>query len=98
MKGIIWNSDGFGDTAKHFALQEAIRENKLAFTAVLETGRSNFSAPFLRQISGVLSMLGTPYHRMAVLVVFWPGLMLETFWFKALLLGNFVLSFKLKIK
>ena len=52
MKGLIWNSDGFGDTAKHFALQEAIRENKLAFAAVLETGISNFPAPFLRQISG----------------------------------------------
>ena len=52
MKGMIWNSDGFGDTAKNFALQEAIRENKLSFAAVLETGRSNFSAPFLKKILG----------------------------------------------
>ena len=52
MKGVIWNSNGFADTAKHFALQEAVKENKLAFAAVLETGRSNFSTPFLKQLSG----------------------------------------------
>ena len=39
MKGYFWNSDGFGDPAKHFAVSEAVREHKLDFIALLETGR-----------------------------------------------------------
>lgn len=52
MKGIFWNSDGFRDTAKHFFVHETIREHKLDFFAVLETGRDNFLVPFLKHISG----------------------------------------------
>jgi hypothetical protein len=54
MKGSFWNSDGFKDVAKHAVVNETIREHKLDFFAVLETGRDNFSAPFLKNISGGL--------------------------------------------
>jgi hypothetical protein len=47
IKGINWNPGGFGDTAKPLFVKEAIREHKLDFIALLETGRSNFSIPFL---------------------------------------------------
>ena len=52
MKGVIWNSDGFGDTAKHLALSEFIKEHKLDFVAVVETGRSSFATPFLNFLAG----------------------------------------------
>ena len=52
MKGMIWNSDGFGDSAKHLAVQESIKEHILSFVAIIETGRSNFSAPFLKHLAG----------------------------------------------
>ena len=41
MKGMIWNSDGFGDTAKHLAVNEFVREHRLDFVAIIETGRSD---------------------------------------------------------
>ena len=47
MKGVVWNSDGFGDTSKHLAVHELIKENKLDFIAIIETGRSAFATPFL---------------------------------------------------
>ena len=52
MKGMIWNTEGLGDTAKHFAIQESIKENRLDFVALVETRRSNFSTPFLKQLAG----------------------------------------------
>jgi hypothetical protein len=51
IKGMNWNPGGFGDTAKHLFVKEAIREHKLDFVALLETGRSNFSIPFLNQLA-----------------------------------------------
>ena len=47
MKGMIWNSDGFGDSAKHLAVNEFVKENKLDFVAIIETGKSAFATPFL---------------------------------------------------
>jgi hypothetical protein len=35
---MIWNSEGFRDTAKHLFVSETIRERKLDFVALLETG------------------------------------------------------------
>jgi hypothetical protein len=48
----FWNSDGFGDLAKHRFVKDMIRERKLDFLAILETGRSNFSRPFLNNLAG----------------------------------------------
>ena len=54
MKGCFWNCDGFGDTAKHWFIHESIRNHKLDFIAVQETGRGNFAAPFLRFLAAGL--------------------------------------------
>jgi hypothetical protein len=54
MRGCIWNGDGFKDTAKHLFVKETIREHKLDFFAISETGRDNFSAPFLNNLAGGL--------------------------------------------
>jgi hypothetical protein len=51
MKGFIWNSDGLGNSAKHLTINESVREHSLDFVVISETGRSNFSAPFLRHLS-----------------------------------------------
>jgi hypothetical protein len=48
VKGMTWNSGGFGDPGKHLFVQESIREHRLDFIALLETGRSNFTMPFLK--------------------------------------------------
>jgi hypothetical protein len=50
MKGSFGNSDGFKDPAKYIFVRETLREHKLDFFAILETGRDNFSAPFLTNI------------------------------------------------
>jgi hypothetical protein len=48
----FWNSDGFGDLAKHMFVKEVVREHKVDFfLAILEMGRSNFSSPFLNNLS-----------------------------------------------
>ena len=52
MKALFWNSEGLRDTAKHFFIQETIREENLDIIAILETGRSNFTVPFLRKLAG----------------------------------------------
>ena len=52
MRGVFWNSDELGDPAKHLAVNDMVRENKLDFIALLETDRSNFSTPFLTFLAG----------------------------------------------
>jgi hypothetical protein len=43
MKGIFWNSRGLSDLAKTRFLRETSKEQDLAFIALLETGRKDFS-------------------------------------------------------
>jgi hypothetical protein len=38
MLGCFWNGEGFGDPAKHLFVQESIRDYKLDFFTILETG------------------------------------------------------------
>jgi len=52
LRGIKWNSEGFRDPAKHLFVQELIKDHKLDFITLLETGRSNFSAQFLNHLAG----------------------------------------------
>jgi hypothetical protein len=52
MLGCFWNGEGFRDPAKHLFVRETIRDYKLDFFAILETGQSDFSVPFLRNIAG----------------------------------------------
>jgi hypothetical protein len=56
MKGCFGNSSGFGDSAKHSFVHETIKEYKFDFFA-LETGRGNFSAPFLRHLLSGLDFI-----------------------------------------
>jgi hypothetical protein len=50
MKGIIWNSNGFRDPKKHRYVSDVTREQNLSFIVILETGRSTFSDPFLKNL------------------------------------------------
>ena len=51
LRGLTWNSEGFRDPGKHLFVKESIRDHRLDFIALLETGRSNFTVPFLRDLS-----------------------------------------------
>ena len=51
LRGLTWNSEGFRDPGKHLFVKESIRDHQLDFVALLETGRSNFAVPFLRDLS-----------------------------------------------
>jgi exonuclease III len=48
---MTWNSEGFRDPGKHLFVTEAIREHRLDFIALLETGRSNFTLSFLSSLA-----------------------------------------------
>ena len=51
LTGLFWNSEGFRNPGKHLFMQESIRERKLDFLALSETGRSNFATPFLNHLA-----------------------------------------------
>jgi hypothetical protein len=51
LKGLTWNSEGFKYPGKHLFVKESIREYDLGIIVLLETGRSNFVIPFLRDLS-----------------------------------------------
>jgi hypothetical protein len=53
MKGIWWNIEGLGDPAKKVFIHETMREQKLDFIILLDTGRSNFSIPLIRHQGGL---------------------------------------------
>ena len=57
MKGMVWNSDGFGDTTKHLTINETVREQHLDFVAIVETGRSSFATPFLKFLAGGMDFM-----------------------------------------
>ena len=57
MRGMIWNADGFGDTAKHLVVNEMVKENKLDFVAIIEIGRSSFATPFLTFLAAGLDFV-----------------------------------------
>jgi hypothetical protein len=52
MKGIFWNSRGLSDLAKTRFLRETSEEQDLAFIALLETGKKDFSQDTLDIFSG----------------------------------------------
>jgi hypothetical protein len=52
VRTLIWNSEGLRDASKHLFIKETIREQDLDIVAFLETGRSNFAAPFLCNLCG----------------------------------------------
>jgi hypothetical protein len=50
MRGIFWNSNGFKDLKKHKFVTDLTKENNLNFIAISETGRSEFSPRFLKNL------------------------------------------------
>ena len=98
MKGCFWNCDGFRDTAKHWYFHESIREHKLVFFAIQETGRDNFSAPFLRFLAAGLDFAWyclPPQGRSGGILV---GINLETILVKGVNNGDRCVKFDLTSK
>ena len=54
MNGIFTNSRGHGDLAKHLNISQYVRDHKLDFVAISETGRRDFQVSVLDRLSGGL--------------------------------------------
>src|SRR6185312_12161928 len=52
MKGFYWNSRGLLDLAKYKYISDAIRDHKLDFVAVMETGKQDMSRSNLNRLLG----------------------------------------------
>jgi hypothetical protein len=98
MKGVWWNSEGLGDPAKYLFISETIREHKLDFIILLETGRSNFSGPFLKHLFGGLDFLWyclPPHGRSGGILV---GINMETILIQKVESGDFCVKLFVKSK
>jgi exonuclease III len=98
IKGLNWNSEGFGDTAKHLFIKETIREHKLDFLALLETGRSNFSVPFLNQLAAGFNFIWfclPPHGRSGGILV---GINSDTLQVLAVKSGDYCVKLHIKCK
>ena len=52
MNGIFKNSRGLRDLAKHARIADSIRDHRLDFVGISETGKRDFSASLLNRLSG----------------------------------------------
>jgi hypothetical protein len=52
LKGLYWNSRGLLDLAKHRYIVDAIKERKLDFVAIMESGKQDMQRTNLSQLSG----------------------------------------------
>src|SRR6266540_6727699 len=52
MKGFFWNSRGLSDLAKFRYISDAVKDHKLDFIAVMETGKQDMSKSSLARLSG----------------------------------------------
>ena len=52
MKGIFWNSRGLSDLAKYIYISDAIKDHKLDFVAIMETGKQDLSRSNINRLSG----------------------------------------------
>jgi hypothetical protein len=52
MNGMLSNSRGLGDLAKHLFFAICIRDHNLDFHAISEMGRRDFPQSFLNRLSG----------------------------------------------
>lgn len=52
MKGIFWNSCGFGDASKFRFISECVKEQNLDFIAILETRKPSFTPSNLKNLCG----------------------------------------------
>ena len=98
MRGMWWNSDGLGDAAKILFIHETVREQRLDFIVLLETGRSNFAAPFLKHLAGGLDYLWyclPPRGRSGGILV---GVNMETISIQRVEAGDFCVKLFVKTK
>ena len=52
MNGFFKNSRGLRDLAKHASIADAIRDHRLDFVGISETGKRDYSASLLNRLSG----------------------------------------------
>jgi len=52
MKSIFWNCNGLGDPKKHRFVSDLVREKVLGFVVLSETGRTDYSPNFLKNLCG----------------------------------------------
>ena len=98
MRALIWNSEGFRDTAKHLRVQESIRDFNLDIVALLEMGRSSFPAHFLRNLSAGRDFSWfclPPQGRSGGMLV---GINMESLTVRDVDAGDFCVKFHLKSK
>jgi hypothetical protein len=98
MKAFIWNSEGIRDTGKHSIIHENIREQNLDIVAILETGRRDFSASFLTNLSAGKDFIWfcLPSHgRSGGILV---GINAETLLVKDVDYGDFLVRLNLRSK
>jgi exonuclease III len=98
LKGITWNCEGFRDTAKHRFVKDSIREHRLDFIALLETGRSNFTFHFLRSLAAGFNFSWfclPPHGRSGGILV---GINSETIEVMNVITGDFSVRMHLKCK
>ena len=96
--GMTWNSEGFRDPGKHLFVKESIRDHKLDFIALLETGRSNFAIPFLRDLANGKDFAWfclPPHGRSGGILV---GINTQTILVNKVECGDFCVKLKLKNK
>ena len=95
---MIWNTNGFGDTAKHFTVSEIVREQKLDFVALIETGRSAFATPFLKYLAGGMDFTWycmPPHGRSGGMLV---GFDTSIFSIQNVITGDFCVKFHVRTK
>ena len=98
MIGHIWNTDGFGDKEKHWAVSEMVKENKLDFVALIETGRSSFGQSFLNFLAAGLDYIWyciPPLGRSGGMLV---GFNSNLFVIEQVVSGDFSVKFHLRSK
>ena len=62
MKEFYWNSRGLSDLAKYRHISDAIRDHKLDFVAVMETGKQDMSRSNHNRLSGDGDLSGIASH------------------------------------
>jgi hypothetical protein len=95
MRGIFWNSNGFKDPMKHKFITVLTKENSLNFIVVSETGRSDFSLRFLKNLCAGRDYLWhskAPRGRSGGMLL---GVDLQTFDIRAIDKGDFYIKFLL---
>jgi hypothetical protein len=95
MRGIIWNSNGFKDPQKYHFILDNTRELNLAFIAILEMGRSNFSDSTLKNLCTGKNFLWhckAPQGRSGGMLV---GVDLDTFDIRVIDMGDYYVKFYL---